>query len=159
VGGDADDTSGAIFLNGSDAWTDYLFTANVDWESGHLLALIARWSNYNDYLECDFTGNGPDSEHIDVYRVFNGVSQSMGDQGIVPSNVENGISKNDIEVSMKVSGDNVECGIGDTFFIENDLKIGLNPALLQGGIGFKTWDPDQGNSQVIVKSVSVTPLY
>lgn len=155
VGSNAQNTSGGIFLNDSNSWQDYLITANIDWVKGELFTLIARRSDSNNYLECVFSYNDNVSEHVDINRVWNNQSESMAEEGTMSNNESNPISTNDMEVSMQVHGNVVECGINNAM-ITNNISIGMPPILLSGGIGFSTWDPQENNSEIIVKNLSVT---
>ncbi len=154
VRSNAHNTSGGIFLNNSNSWKDYVVTANVDWVKGQEFKLVARRTDFNNYLECVFSQNGNDSEHIDINRLWNNQSESMSDEGTV-FNAANNISTNNMEVSMQVHGQVVSCSINNAT-IFNTINIGLPPVLFNGGIGFITWDPTAGNSQIIVKNLSVT---
>src|SRR5262249_25580016 len=49
-------TSGAdAFLNGSGWWTNYYFSAVIDWQNGESVSLIARNHDDETYLACAFT--------------------------------------------------------------------------------------------------------
>jgi len=60
----------------------------------------------------------------------------------------------DFPVSMDVKGSNIQCEVDN-----QTVSATINGnAMPRGGIGFITWDPQQGNSQIQVIKVSVTPL-
>jgi hypothetical protein len=156
VGSNASGTSAATFLSGSNAWTNYTVTAHLAWLKGSLFTLVARRTDDSNLINCVFSGIDSNQEYISINRVFNNQSQLMG-SGEVILNTQPHIAEDDITVSMKVQGSSVECSI-DGATVPSNLNIGLFPILLHGGIGFTTWDPNENNSEIIVKSLSVVPL-
>jgi len=157
VGSNASSTSGGIFLDGSGSWQNYLVKANIDWVKGDLVTVIARRSDSNDYLECVFSSSTNDSEHIDMDRVFNNQTTAMGAEGTILNEFDK-VAMQNMTISMQVSGNHVACGINNAY-TTNNIDVGLQPILLTGGIGFTAWDPTKNNSEIIVNSVSVVPLY
>jgi hypothetical protein len=149
VGADSQNTSGGLFLNNSASWQNYTFAATANWVKGQIVTLVARRNDGNDFLQCEFQNTG----EIDVNRIYNGQQVQLG-QGYAPNF---SISSN-VQLSAKVNGDQIECGLNGSN-VPNYINWGMPPQLLQGGIGFTTWDPTPGNSEIIVKNISVTPIY
>jgi peptidoglycan/xylan/chitin deacetylase (PgdA/CDA1 family) len=148
IGANASTTGGGALLAGSSAWTNYIFTATLDWVKGQTLSLLARYNDNNDDVSCEFDNTGS----IRIYRLSGGQQVVLG-QGTAPSFS----TLNDVTVSIQVNDGHVQCGL-DSSIVPDYINWGMPPQLLQGGIGFDTWDPQANNSQIIVKQVSVTPL-
>jgi hypothetical protein len=150
---DISDTSAGIFLNNSASWTDYKFTAYVQWLSGQVFDLVARRADGGDLLECVFSEIDSSDTNVSINMISNGqtVTLSQGDSLVTPSSHLFSIG---FPVSMEVQGQNVRCDV-DNQTISADIPSGL---LTQGGIGFIIWDPQQGNSQILVNEISVVPL-
>ena len=93
----ANDNKEAItFLDGTDTWQDYVFTANVNWIKGNNIYLLARYRDENNYVSCNFSNsyirvennvNGEKTTLKEIKRYFDG-------------------DKKDFKIGIKVEGDN-----------------------------------------------------
>lgn len=153
VGANSSDNGGGTWLKGSSAWTNYTFTATVDWAKGGTFSLMARYNNGDNYMSCEFDNDG----QVYIHQILNGRDQVVG-QGIVWNIPATG----DIQASIAVNESHISCGLdgGVILPILDNFHTFIPPGLLMGGgIGVSTWDPQINNSQIIVKQVSVTPFY
>lgn len=146
-GGDADNSGGGALLNGSSAWTNYTFATTVDWQAGETFDLVARYTNSHNYVSCEFDNDGT----VSIHRVSDGQNIVIG-QGIVSNFPTSGL-----QVSITAQDDHVTCSMNGSV-INDTMYQGLPEMLRSGGIGFDAWDPTVNNSQIVVDSISVTPL-
>lgn len=156
IGSNASNTSGALFLSGTNFWTNYKFTADVQWVKGDLFSMVVRRTDNSDMLNCVFSNINTSLLDLSINRVANNQNELMGD-GQVYINTAAHIDENDIEVSMTVNGPVVSCSI-DNATIDENVNNGVPPNLMAGGVGFETWDSQPGNSEIVVKQISITPL-
>jgi hypothetical protein len=148
IGAAATTTGGGVVLGGSSLWTDYTFTADLDWVKGETFTMTARYNGDPNNVYCDFNQGG----QIDIDRVSNGDQQLIGEgtvTGFSPSA--------DVQAYIEVEGSHVQCGLNGSV-IDDNLYAGLPGQLLGGGVGISTWDPTNNNSEIIVKSVNITSL-
>jgi peptidoglycan/xylan/chitin deacetylase (PgdA/CDA1 family) len=140
---DSEDSS-LTFLNGTYLWRNYTFESEVQLIKGRAFALLARYQDGNDYASCDFGENELSiNEHRD--GVDYTLAQIPFSSQIFFSQAKTGISVNDQDIACLVGGKSV-------------LNATLNSKLSQGGIGFKTWDNQLFNSELLVKKVNVNNL-
>jgi len=98
-----------------------------------------------NYTACNFSG---DSVRIE---------QRLNNKNRVMVEIKNYVNfpKNDLNLGIKVNKDKVECLVNDNIVA---YTYYLSPALSNGGIGFKIWDPQMNNSELIVRHVSVEEI-
>ena len=141
----ASTTGASIFLDGSYLWDNYSYSANITWVKGRNTSLLARYKDDENYVACNFSG--------DNVRI----EQRLNNKNRVMVEIKNYVnfSKNDLNLGIKVKKDKVECLINGNIVA---YTYYLSPALSIGGIGFKTWDSQMNNSELIVKNVSVEEI-
>ncbi|MDP3729752.1 MAG: polysaccharide deacetylase family protein [bacterium] len=145
IGANALTTGSAVFLGGTSLWQDYVFKADVYPTRGQVFSLMARYKDGKNYAACSFS-----NESIRVEQVINGekkiLSELKGDFIIVRKDHEAGIGVIDNAVNCYLDGE----------IITSSYNLDQN--LNHGGIGFKTWDSQMNNSELIVKKVSVEEI-
>lgn len=145
IGAHASTTGSAVFLDGAYLWRDYKFKANVNLTKGQTFSLIARYKDGKNYTTCSYS-----DKSIKIEQILNGerkiLSELKGDFVFIGKNRK---------VGIEVYGDIVNCYLDDKIAIKG---YDLDQELDYGGIGFKTWDPQINNSELIVKNVSVEEI-
>ena len=142
----ASTTGSSAFLGGTYLWQDYVFKSKIDLVKGQTFFLLARYTNDKNYVWCSFSPT-----HIKIGRMINGSSRVLVER---KGNFES-IGK-DREFGIGVYDDAVSCYVDDKIAVK--LYDGLHKNLRQGGIGFKTWDPQANNSELIIKKISVEEI-
>lgn len=136
---------GAVFLDGPRLWENYSFSTKIDWLKGRNISLLARYKDNKNYAACNFSEDGVRIE------------QRLKNKNRAMVEVKHDFSgqKNDLELEIRVNRDKIEC------FLNGEIAAYayyLSPILSNGGIGFKIWDPMLGNSEIIVKEVSIEEI-
>ncbi|HUC01821.1 MAG TPA: hypothetical protein VMA75_02870 [Candidatus Paceibacterota bacterium] len=153
LGTDITGTSAGIFLNGSGGWINYTYTAYVGWVSGQTFDLVARRMDGGNLLECIFSDVDAADTNVSINMIQNGqtIQLSPGETLTTSAAHMFGIG---FPVSMTVNGANVQCGVDN-----QTISAVMNGDVLpRGGIGFITWDPQAGNSQIRVTKITATAL-
>jgi len=153
IGSSATTTSAAVFLNGSNLWTNYTLTAYISWIKGDLFTLVARRTDDSNFIECVFSYDTTAQVQMGVNMVSNNQSTPIAQSQDFIDSAAHAPYAGPI-VSMEVRGSNVQCDM-DNAIVSGNVNSNV---LTHGGIGFETWDPQAGNSEIIVKNVSVTPV-
>ena len=141
----ASTTGSAMFLDGSYLWQDYAFKANVYLIKGQTFSLTARYQDGKNYAACSFS-----DKSIKVEQVLNGERKILSE----------------LRDDFVFVGRNRKVGIGvynNTVYCYLDGKIAmrgynLDQKLNNGGIGFKTWDKELNNSELVVYKVDVAEI-
>ena len=136
---------GTIFLDGTYGWTDYAFEAAIDWVRGETASLMARHKDSYNFVSCSFS-----NRYMNIDEYVNGERKRL-----TSAPIKTTLSWDNARVGVQVRGKHVECLIDGRVVASSD---DMNPALKNGGIGFKTWDPKPDNSSIIVREVKVTSL-
>ncbi|MEO8581245.1 MAG: polysaccharide deacetylase family protein [Patescibacteria group bacterium] len=145
-----DRSGGSTFLDGTLAWTDYLFSAFVDLKKGESVSLISRYRDGNNYISCNFT-----SKYTSIRQRVEGKDIKLAESKN-SSKTRTRISllnMNELSLKMAVNKDRVGCSINGTEIISAKK---VSNTLLTGGIGFQTWDKTLNNSEVVIKNVNVS---
>ena len=141
----ASTTGSAVFLDGTYLWQNYVFKADVYPAKGQVFSLMARYKDGKNYAMCSLSDRS-----IKIEQVLNGerkiFSELKGDFVFIGRNREAG---------MGVYGNTVNCYLDGKIIIKG---YNLNQSLNQGGIGFKTWDPQVNNSELIIKEISAEEI-
>lgn len=145
IGSHAGTTGSLVFLDGSNLWGNYVFKSRVDLIRGQVFSLLARYKNDNNYVACVFT-----TESIRIEQMANGERRVVRE---LKGNFES--IGNNREVGIGAYDDKVNCYVDGKITLE---EFNSSAMLEHGGIGFKTWDPTLGNSELILKSVSVEEI-
>jgi peptidoglycan/xylan/chitin deacetylase (PgdA/CDA1 family) len=136
-------TSALCFLDGSRSWRDYRYEADVNWQGGRDLCMLARYLDDENYVALVVEDHHARIEqHVDgSVRVLGAVDRTSARPG---DSMTLGISVNGSTVAGSINGAEViRCS-------------GLNPALKTGGVGFKIWDKAPSAARVAFKNVRVT---
>lgn len=139
--------SGFVFLDGSRLWKNYSFSAKIDWLKGRNVSLLVRYKDNENYAVCNFS----DGE-VRIEQRLNNKNRVMVE---VKQDFNFNESKNDLNLKIKVNKDKIECFLNDEIVA---YAYYLSPVLSNGGIGFKTWDPQTNNSELIIKEISVEEI-
>lgn len=132
----------AIFLDGTELWKDYSFKAKIVWEKGSNVFIMARFIDDNNYLLCNYSDS-----NIRIEKKISGKSTIIKEKKIVFD-----LDKNDFNFGIKVKDDTIECMLDNRIVLSANE---LNGPLL-GGVGFRVWDKEIGNSKVLIKQVNVS---
>lgn len=145
LGSDASTTGGEIFLDGSYSWRNYIFESKINWIKGNSVSLMARYKDDENYTACDFSDD-------DVR-----IEQRLNKRNRVMVKIEKvfNFPKTGAKLGIRVNNDKVECLIDNRVVA---YTYYLSPILSNGGIGFKTWDPQVNNSEIIIKEISVKEI-
>ncbi len=141
----ASTTGSSAFLDGSYLWDNYSYSANINWVKGRNISLLARYKDDENYTACNFSS--------DSVRV----EQRLNNKNRVMVEIKNYVNfpKNDLNLSIRVNKDKVECLVNGNIIA---YTYYLSSVLSNGGIGFKIWDPQMNNSELIIKNVSVEEI-
>lgn len=139
-------SGGAVILDGSRAWKNYDLRANVEVPKRNSVYIWFRFKNDFNNAACNF-GNG----FIHIEHTTNGQHRVL--KGIRDPSIT--IPGQRFEAGVRVKERNVECLINNTVVLSSPF---LDMNLTQGGIGFKTWDTEIGESILTVKNINVTPI-
>ncbi len=149
----ASTTGSEVILANSGGWTDYKFSAAVDWVRGQTLGIIARYKDDNNYVRCEFDRSVPGTVSIALEQYINGVEY------VLAEGADNNVS--DISsahtIYAQVQGTQGICSF-DNHVVLSTTGYTMNPPF-SGGIGFTTWDPTTNNSKIIVESADVQNTY
>ncbi len=141
----ASTTGSSAFLDGTYLWQNYIFQADVNLMKGQVFSLTARYKDDKNYTACSFS-----DKVIKVEQVLNGekttLSELKGDFVFIGKNRKVGIG---------VYDNVINCYLDDKITMKG---YNLDKGLDHGGIGFKTWDSQVNNSELIVKEVSVEEI-
>jgi hypothetical protein len=133
-------TTGALaFLDGTNTWKNYEYSADIEWNKGGRIALLARYKGPSDYLSCTLG-----EDYIRIDRTVDGKSTRVSEsENFMHSRMDKVtliFQMNDGLASCRVSGVAATSG---TVPEEN------------GGIGLKIWDPASGNAEIRATGVHV----
>ena len=138
----ASTTGSAVFLDGSYLWQDYVLKADVYLTKGQVFSLMARYKDGKNYVMCSFS-----DKSVRIEQFLNGerkiLSEIKGDFVFIGRDRKAGIG---------VQNNTVNCYLDDKIAMKG---YNLDQSLNHGGIGFKTWDPQMNNSELIVKEIFI----
>ncbi len=134
-------TGSSVILGGTRSWKDYAFQANVNWKKGSNILLLARYNDEDNYLACNFS-----AKKIRIEK------RVEGKNFVQEKNMDFDFPKSNLNLGVKISGTNIECMLDNKIIDSADIETDKLP---NGGIGFKTWDPETGNSEIEINKVTV----
>ncbi|MDP3963893.1 MAG: polysaccharide deacetylase family protein [bacterium] len=137
---------GSVILDGSRHWKDYAVKARIVSLSRSGTFLWVRMQNNGFNAGCNY-GNG----FVHVEQVVNGEKNVL--RGIRSPDIV--IPSDEFTVEARVHGRTLSCYLDGVLMVETPF---LDPLLDSGGIGFKTWEPFVGISEIIVKEVHVEAI-
>ncbi len=138
-------TTGALmFLDGSNNWSDEMYTVAGTWQKGATVSLLTHYRNDNTFVSCTFTDG---LARID--QRLNGVNTALA---YTKNKIQ--LPHDAISLSMWSNGSVVRCYEGDQVVATTDqLSISGN-----GGIAFQIWDPSFNNAGFLLTAVRVLPF-
>ena len=139
----ASTTGSAVFLNGSWMWQNYDFSATVNFKKGRTFSLVALYYDENNYLSCDY-GKGGVTIRQKIGGVENNIAEQNGNFGYLEGK--------DIKIGIAINGNQAKCFVSDQLIVGTNL---VDSKLTNGGIGFRTWDPELNNSELLIKKIKV----
>ena len=142
LGAQTDTTGSTAFLDGSRSWKEYSFQAVLDWLSGNNVVLMARYHDEANHLACNFT-----DDTVRIERYTDGTFALLRE-----AERPSAVSTHDLPLEIRVEGNTIECVVGGYAVSYTDDESSV---IHRGGIGFKTWDPQAGNSAIAVKEIFV----
>ncbi|MES2213657.1 MAG: polysaccharide deacetylase family protein [Patescibacteria group bacterium] len=145
-GTNASTTSSLAVLQGSEMWTNYLYSTNLNWHSGTGMTLVARYVDEKNYTACSFSTDG---KSVRLYQVINGDIKTIGQSPQLP--LQGYATWENIHLGMSVKGTHVECLKDGIWAMRADLP---NMAST-GGIGVKTYDVTRGAASIGIKEITV----
>lgn len=148
IGSTNSTNGGGALLAGSNDWTDYIFEATLDWVEGNSFGLLARYAPDDDYAACELNIPSPDNVRMYLDQYIGGHGTTLGSVNIPNYSPAAG---SDMTVSIAVKGSQTTCS-----FAGQSIARIVNDLPKTGGIGFVAWDPVLGNSQILVKNVTVS---
>ena len=139
------DMGSLTFLEGSYLWKEYIFKANVYSNKGQTYSIVAGYKDDSNYVLCSFTPSA-----IRLEQMIEGESKILKEfKGKFD------LLNKEKNIGIGFSGNDASCYLNDKRVIDtSDIDDKIN----SGGIGFKTWDPQANNSELIIKSVSVEKI-
>jgi hypothetical protein len=146
-------TGGGVLLQGSDAWTNLTFQANVDWKQGETFGMIARYIDDNNYIVCQFDERALGAVHLRLDEHLNGQVIHLADGDVLNYEEEGG---SNIIAAIQLSGNQGICAFNGYIISSLADSDTISPALSHGEIGFTSWDPALDNSQIIVNNMAAS---
>lgn len=137
----SDTSSGAsVFLDGSEMWSDYSYTATFDWTVGSHVSLMAQYKDAKNYTVCTF-GEG----RVKIERVVDGETTKLTDV-----RHRYGFSKEGT-FGMRMVGTSVQCSAQGEMAAQATTEAG------PGGVGLRIWDPEINVAAIHVTNVTINP--
>ncbi len=138
-------SGGSAILDGTYAWKDYYLEAHVNNQKGNNIYVWVRYQDDNNYAACNFS---PNLVHVEklvdgVQSVAKGVQRSVFSQG------------GDFVVGVRAAGRSIQCVFNGEVMVETEF---LDSKLDRGGIGFKTWHPQDNVAELVIKNINVQPI-
>lgn len=140
-----DSTGSTVVLDGSNTWKNYEIKAEVKWVKGSNIYLEARYADDNNLTSCNFK-----KDLVHVEQTYLGTTR-------VISGTENALDpgQQTFSIGMRVKDRKVDCLINGSVVVSSDF---LEVPLSYGGIGIKSWDAIPGNSDLIIKKLTINAL-
>lgn len=133
-------TKGAMaILAGTYMWENYSIRATIE-PTEDSFSFIARYQDDENYLQCVF---GYDFTRFEEVR--NGIRIVLSEEKTIPylTGTHN--------ARMTVNGNSANCEL-DGYITEG---VTFNPVFKRGALGIKTWNPQLGASELIVREITV----
>lgn len=146
-------TGSSALLPGTIKWENYAYTVKADLVKGTSMGLIARATDLNNYLTCNFVNNYGRG-YVKLEQVVNGKTTTLNRSNLQRLSSNFSYKWTDIPFGMNVNGNNITCLFNGVESVQYKLESGFT----SGGIGVKTWDTSIGNSEAIIRIMEVLPL-
>lgn len=133
------ETAGSsVFLDGTRAWHDYLFEADVVWDSGFAM-LLGAVADADTYRACVFS---PGS--VRLQRVI------AGERTVLGSADAPRVARGEATIGMRIQGSVTQC------LYDGSVVLSVSGLYsTSGGIGFQVWDERVGVAALTVHSLGV----
>lgn len=139
--GASDSTSGgAVFLDGSQRWSDYSLTIIPERIDGESITLLTRYSDEKNFVECTYS-----DKYARLTEYLSGEKKVLGEV-----KTQHPLSQSK-SMAAEVTGDSAQCIIDNTVLVSGTVNHGLS----DGMIGVKTWDGEIGKSRLEIESLTV----
>lgn len=132
--------SATALLDGSYLWNNFLYTSTVNSYKSQTISLIARYSDNDNYLQCDFKPN-----NIKLKVIRNNIETLISESKIEIQNFEG------INLGMGVSKYGVDCRVNGEIVTSGVYDVRSN----HGGVGIKIWDKTPGFASIVLSGVKV----
>ena len=136
-------TGSAAVLDGTKSWQNYTFESEGTWTAGEALAVMARYSDSDNYLALSLSLNT-----VTLRQKLNGrhsVLAQVPVDGIKPGQ--------DFHVTLQAHDGEITGLVNGAKVVTAQLSPGV---LVRGGVGFRTDDPQADFSSATVTQLSVT---
>ena len=133
-------SGGAVYLDGSYLWTNYIFSEIVEGNYTGL-SLMARFKDSQNHVECHYTnssvsiGNLQKGNYTEIAHIYDNVKINVSDK-----------------LSISVIGNNVSCYMNDNLSLEHEVE-GLDSS---GGVG-TVIEGIPVNKSIRISSVTSSP--
>jgi hypothetical protein len=129
-------------LDGTKAWSDYTFTANMQLQKGTSFSIFARNQGSPFQIGCNFSNN-----YLAIYTENGDDYQPIADDNFFLPMGQN------LNVGIRVVGTKVQC-LTNGVVLDEVYNV---PMPLTGGVGVSAWSPNQA-ADLRVTNVSVAPV-
>jgi hypothetical protein len=146
-----DGTSAGVLLDGTTAWDNYVFTANLDWIKGETFGLYARYTNAQNYVLCYYDETNLGTVEVSLEQHVNGQEYTLEKGTITGYNQFGGTN---ITASIDVFNTQMSCTFNNNTVSSIGTGFTVNPPY-SGKIGFIAWDPAENNAEIVVHSLNV----
>jgi len=147
----ATSTGAGALLPASRDWLNYTFTANIDWVSGQTFGLVGRYVDSNNYVLCDFS-TSPSGVLMTLRQYVNGTSTDLATGDVYNAA---GVGEYDRNVALQVQDGRGACAFDGHEISSLMAGTSIAASSTPGGIGFTEWDPTEGASDVVVRTIGV----
>ncbi|MEX0909866.1 MAG: hypothetical protein WDZ75_01065 [Candidatus Paceibacterota bacterium] len=137
----------AIYMKGRD-WSDYVFSAVVDWENISTVGLASRVKDAKNFVYCSFYGYG---SGVGLYEVRDGEDIFIRSGSAVIPALE---TWNDISLSISIHGNTVSC-MKDKISVVSGV---IETMPTTGSVGIKLWNKDPKNEGIVIENISVNEV-
>ncbi len=135
-------TSATVILDGSYSWQDYIFNSKISLEKGETFTLLGRFKDDRNFAACVYS-----DKSIRVEQTVD------GEKKILKEWKDNfNFTGGTHEVGIAFNGNVVDCYLNGRIVVRS---YNLDETLGYGGIGFKTWDQEVNNSELVIKEIDV----
>jgi hypothetical protein len=143
-------TIGNALLDGSDGWSNYRFSATVDWVKGETFGLMARYIDPKDFLACEFDEQKVGTVEVSFKKYVNGAATTLATKNVIDYEQMGG---DGIDAMIAVDGNDGICSFNGRQVYTFDIGPAGTPQ--QGGVGFTTWNPAMDDSEIVIHNVGI----
>jgi peptidoglycan/xylan/chitin deacetylase (PgdA/CDA1 family) len=132
----------STILDGTGDWRNYELSAGIESPTHTGVTVWVRFESDKNNAACNFA-----NDFIHAEEVVNGqkrVIQGVRGPGMLPEGA--------YTVGVRVTGRTLECIVNGQVAVQTDF---IDPSLVVGGIGFKTWDSEVPENTIFVNDLKV----